>query len=165
MGILAVPAVNTHYSLECNIASATRARRGRRAGVCGCAFSSKTCWRCSSHCLNERWLSPEGFPNARPSTLTSSSRSGQWMPSPLPIRRHLFRSSDVPCKRRGYHARGTEIVRPSVRSTMSASSVTVIPCATAICVSITKGNCSGIELLCQVASVFLWNSNVFFMQF
>jgi len=28
-----------------------------------------------------------------------------------------------------------------------------------------EGNCSGIELLCQVASVFLWNSNVFFMQF
>ena len=33
--------------------------------------------RSSSQRLNERWLSPEGLPNTRFSTLMSSSRSGQ----------------------------------------------------------------------------------------
>jgi hypothetical protein len=35
----------------------------------------------------------------------------------------VARSSGVPCARRGYHANGTLIVRPSMRSTTSASAV------------------------------------------
>jgi len=91
-----------------------------------------------NHCLNERWLSPEGFPKTRFSALMSSSRSGQWMPSPAPIRRQLLRSSGVPCKSRGYHARGAETVRPSVKSSTSASSVTLTCCAVAIRTSTAK---------------------------
>jgi hypothetical protein len=60
------------------------------------------------------------------------------MPSPLPIRRQLLRSSGLPCKSRGYHARGAEMVRPSLRSIMRASSVTVTCCAVAIRISIAK---------------------------
>src|SRR5437773_11128313 len=47
------------------------------------------------------------------------------MPSFSPIKRQLFRSSGVPCSRRGYQARGTEIVRPSFTSTARVSSVTI----------------------------------------
>src|SRR5258705_13733472 len=47
------------------------------------------------------------------------------MPSPRPIRRQFARSSGVPCARRGYQSNGTLTVRPSTRSTTSASSVTV----------------------------------------
>jgi hypothetical protein len=53
----------------------------------------------------------------------SSSRSGQWIPSPSPMRRHCARSAWVPWDRRGYHASGTLTVRPSINSTTSASSV------------------------------------------
>jgi hypothetical protein len=81
--------------------------------------------RPSSQRFNERWLSPEGRPARRPSTLMSSSRSGQWMPTPLPIRRHRLRSWRVPWTRRGYHASGTTTVRPSARSTASLSAVTL----------------------------------------
>jgi hypothetical protein len=53
----------------------------------------------------------------------SSSRSGQCMPSPSPISRQFERSAWLPWARRGYHVSGTVIVRPSTRSTISASSV------------------------------------------
>src|SRR5271157_4538549 len=46
------------------------------------------------------------------------------MPSPLAIKRQLLRSSGVACKSLGYHATGTEIVRPSSSSTVILSSVT-----------------------------------------
>ena len=65
----------------------------------------------------------------------SSSRSGQWMPRPLPISRQRFRSSVVPCESRGYHATGAEIARPSVSSTQSVSSLTRTCAAAGTCVS------------------------------
>jgi hypothetical protein len=46
------------------------------------------------------------------------------MPSPLAIKRQLLRSSVVACNSLGYHAIGTEIVRPSSSSTVTLSSVT-----------------------------------------
>jgi hypothetical protein len=39
------------------------------------------------------------------------------MPSPPPIKRQRWRPSGAPCSSRGDHPRGTEIVRPSTRST------------------------------------------------
>src|SRR6266480_3896494 len=53
----------------------------------------------------------------------SSSRSGQWIPSPRPIRRHLDRSASDPLFSLGYHPNGTEIERPSLRRTVSVSSL------------------------------------------
>src|SRR3989344_4893725 len=52
------------------------------------------------------------------------------MPCPFPVSRQLFRSFFVPCKSRGNHARGTDIVLPSLKSTLSVSSVTVTFSAT-----------------------------------
>ena len=72
----------------------------------------------------ERRLSRERTPARRFSTLTSSSRSGQWRPSPRAIRRQRARSRVVPCLSRGYQDSGTVTVRPSVRSTTSATRVT-----------------------------------------
>ena len=89
--------------------------------------------RSSNHRLNERWLSPEGFPITKFSMLMSSSRSGQCIPSPFPIKRQLSRSSGLPCKSPGYHASGAEMVRPSVRSAVIESSVTTIFCALTTC--------------------------------
>ena len=57
-------------------------------------------------------------------TEMSSSRSGQWMPMPLPMSRQLLRCSAVPCKRRGNQARGAETVRPSERRRTSSASDT-----------------------------------------
>ena len=53
------------------------------------------------------------------------------MPSPRPIKRQFARSAGVPCARRGYQSNGTLTVRPSTRSTTSASSVTVTRWASA----------------------------------
>src|SRR6266540_108499 len=61
----------------------------------------------------------------------SSSRSGQWMPSPRPMRRHFERSAEVPWAKRGYQERGTLTVLPSTKSTTKASSVTETCCASA----------------------------------
>jgi hypothetical protein len=80
--------------------------------------------RFANHLPNEAWLSPDGLPANRPSTLISSSSSSQWMPTPRPIRRQRFRSDDDACDKRGYHASGTEMLRPSLRSTQSVSSET-----------------------------------------
>jgi len=54
----------------------------------------------------------------------SSSSAGQWIPRPGPINSHRCRSLGDPCARRGYHCRGTETVRPSSSSTISARAVT-----------------------------------------
>lgn len=59
----------------------------------------------------------------------SSSSASQWMPEPRPIRRQRFRSADDACDNRGYHASGTEMLRPSLKSTESVSSDTVTFCA------------------------------------
>lgn len=80
--------------------------------------------RPSIHPLSEAWLSPERRPARSPSMLTSSSRSSQWIPWPVPINRQLFRSSGLPCASLGYQASGTRGVRPSLSSTLSESDVT-----------------------------------------
>src|SRR5258708_3091064 len=74
--------------------------------------------RLSSHFPSERSLSRERLPARRFSTLISSSRSGQWMPPPQPTSFQKFRSRAVPYCRRGYHAIGAEIDRPSSSSTV-----------------------------------------------
>src|SRR6266545_3479276 len=61
----------------------------------------------------------------------SSSSAGQWMPRPPPISRQEFRSSAVPCSRRGYQASGAAIERPSASSTDSVSALTSTPIANA----------------------------------
>jgi len=58
------------------------------------------------------------------STLMSSSRSGQGIPSRSPIHLQLLLSSVLPWTSRGYHVSGTVIERPSLRSTIKLSSVT-----------------------------------------
>ena len=87
--------------------------------------------RLSSERCSEAWLSPDCLPRSRPSTLMSSSRSGQWIPIPSPMNRQFRRSSGVPCSRRGYQAMGIEIVRPSAKSTVNVSFVTVTSIAMA----------------------------------
>ncbi len=47
------------------------------------------------------------------STEMSSSRSSQWIPTPLPISRHLFLCSSVALRREGNHSNETAISRPS----------------------------------------------------
>jgi hypothetical protein len=56
----------------------------------------------------------------------SSSRSGQWSPSPCPINRQFFRSAAVACTSRGNHSSGTVIVRPSAKLTAKLFSVIAI---------------------------------------
>ena len=63
-----------------------------------------------------------GAPRSRPSVLRSSSTSGQWIPYPAPTICQFFRCSGVASRSLGYHTRGTVIVRPSARSTLSVSS-------------------------------------------
>src|SRR5262249_6220519 len=63
-------------------------------------------------------------PAIRPSTLMSSSISGQCIPSPRPMNRHALRSLLEAFTSRGNHASGTEIDRPSLRSTVNVSSLT-----------------------------------------
>src|SRR5262249_52900543 len=53
----------------------------------------------------------------------SSSTSGQWIPNPPPATRQFARCSGVADSRRGDQTSGTEIVRPSSRSTTRTSSV------------------------------------------
>lgn len=77
--------------------------------------------RLASHFLSDAWLSADGLPARMLSTLTSSSRSGQWMPTPPPINRQLRRSRGLPWSRRGYQVRGAVTVRPSRSSTTTAS--------------------------------------------
>src|SRR6266545_2020870 len=61
----------------------------------------------------------------------SSSSAGQWIPRPPPISRQEFRSSAVPCSRRGYQANGTAMERPSASSTDNVSALTSTPVANA----------------------------------
>src|SRR5258708_3451198 len=51
------------------------------------------------------------------------------MPSPLPISFQFDRSPTLPCAKRGNHASGTEMVRPSVRSMVKMFSLTLTRCA------------------------------------
>jgi hypothetical protein len=74
------------------------------------------------------------------------------MPSPLAIKRQLLRSSGVACNSLGYHATGTEIVRPSSSSTVTLSSVTTTFLAVAGRISTAK---VVIPLPQQILSVLL----------
>ena len=65
-----------------------------------------------------------GVPRKSPLTLRSSSTPGQWMPSPSPSSSQSARCSGVARRRRGNHASGAEIRRPSARTTINSSSVT-----------------------------------------
>jgi len=47
------------------------------------------------------------------------------MPSPSPIRRQFARSAVDPAASRGYQASGTQSLRPSIRSSVTVSSVIV----------------------------------------
>ena len=79
-----------------------------------------------------RELSADGLPARREDTLMSSSRSGQWIPSPRAIRVLLARSAAEPCRSRGNHANGTEMQRPSDSSTLKVSSDAATAVATGI---------------------------------
>src|SRR6266480_774460 len=59
-----------------------------------------------------------------PSTLMSSSTSGQWMPCPAPISRKLARWGGVASESRQDQARGTLMTRPSARCATISSFVT-----------------------------------------
>src|SRR5881296_3373279 len=59
-----------------------------------------------------------------PSTLMSSSTSGQWIPCPEPISRKLARSAGVASESRQDQARGTLMTRPSARDATISSFVT-----------------------------------------
>jgi hypothetical protein len=71
----------------------------------------------------------DGVPRRSPATLRSSSTSGQWIPAPSPRISKWRRCSGVARSRRGNHARGVAIRRPSARTTISSSSVSAISLA------------------------------------
>src|SRR5438132_2232530 len=79
---------------------------------------------------NDCGLSPLRRPASRPSTPICSSRSGHSIAYPSPSNCQCCRSAGAPCTRRGYHTSGTIRLRPSARSTVSLSSVTVTCTAT-----------------------------------
>src|SRR5215208_1330752 len=58
-----------------------------------------------------------------PATETSSSRSGQWRPTPPPISRQLRRCSALAARSAGNHSSGALTSRPSASRTRRASSV------------------------------------------
>src|SRR6185503_2573142 len=60
----------------------------------------------------------------RPSTLKSSSMSGQWMPCPAAAGSHTDRLSGEAAARRGNQARGALILRPSRSTTIRDVSLT-----------------------------------------
>jgi len=75
-------------------------------------------------------LSPLRRPARRPSMPICSSRAGHSIAYPSPSNCQCCRSAGDPYTRRGYHASGTTRLRPSARSTVSLSSVTVTCTAT-----------------------------------
>src|SRR6186713_2039835 len=69
------------------------------------------------------------------------------MPSPRAISCHLPRSFALAWSKRGYHAKGTEILRPSVSSTVKVSSVTATAVARGVVVSVTEVVIPGLQQL------------------
>lgn len=67
-----------------------------------------------------------GTPYSMPLALTSSSISGQWTPSPVPIISKFLRCCGVASDKRHDHASGTLMVRPSASCAVIESSVTSI---------------------------------------
>jgi hypothetical protein len=104
---------------------------------------------------------PRAFSAIKASTLMSSSSSGQWIPSPRPIRRQVMRSFSEACTSRGYQASGTEIVRPSLRSTVNVSSVTATFVAAGTTISIGEELIPGLhKLLTMLGDHLLDASNL-----
>ena len=68
-------------------------------------------------------------PSKSPSTLKSSSMSGQCMPSPSPSSSQLLRASSLAWQSLGNQTTGTDRRRPSTSSTTSSSCVTSTLCA------------------------------------
>ena len=108
---------------------------GRPPGQRTPRYGPRRAW---SQRLSDRWLSRDGRPAISPSTLRSSSRSGQRMPCPAPISSQWSRSAGVAWRSRGYQARGTEMVRPSESSARSVSSVTSTSSASGMRTSIVE---------------------------
>ena len=93
-------------------------------------------FRVLSHRRKDSCVSPDLLPASKLWTLISSSRSGQWIPSPFAISFQWERSAGVPCESRGNQPMGTVMDLPSANSATSASSVTVTLCA---CTSVVSG--------------------------
>src|SRR4029450_13476683 len=87
-------------------------------------------WREASQRANDWALSPLRRPASRPSTPICSSRSGHSIAYPSPSSCQWCGSAGDPGTRRGYHASGTTRLRPSAKSTVNLSSVTVTCTAT-----------------------------------
>ncbi len=68
----------------------------------------------------------------------SSSSKSQCIPLPRPMNRQLFRSSCIAYTRRGNQSSGTERLRPSLKSTVNVSSVTVTDSAVGVVASMVK---------------------------
>ena len=94
--------------------------------------------RPASHFLKDTWLSIDGWPASRFTTLMSSSIAGQCTPRPPPMNRQERRSCGVACIRRGYQASGAAMVRPSASSTDNVSSLILTSVARASRVSIVE---------------------------
>ena len=88
--------------------------------------------------FNDSVLSPDRLPARRPATVRSSSNSGQCRYAPSPKTSTCFRSFGVPFHNLGYQTNGTMIVRPSTRSTVSASLLTLTAFARASWISVTE---------------------------
>jgi hypothetical protein len=88
-------------------------------------------------------------PASRPSTPICSSRSGHSIAYPSLSNCQCYRSAGDPCPRRGYRANGTTRLRPSARSTVNLSSVTVT-CMAMGSVSSTKGVMPRLKESCLV---------------
>ena len=67
----------------------------------------------------DAWADRRQETRSSPNTETSSSTSGQWIPSPRPISRQCVRCVGVASSNRGNHTRGTDSSRPSARTTWS----------------------------------------------
>src|SRR5262245_46341155 len=68
----------------------------------------------------------------------SSSRSGQWIPRPSPMKCQRDRSSGLPCQSRGYQVKGTDNVRPSASRMVKESSVTTTSLAEGTWISVAE---------------------------
>jgi hypothetical protein len=84
-------------------------------------------------------------PGSMPSTLISSSISGQCKPRPSPIISKLALCSGVASDRRQDQAIGTLIVRPSIRPTIISASVTFI--------FISRGSATSTQRSCRLSLI------------
>jgi len=110
------------------------APKGRGASTA--AVSQPVLRRVASQSFSDLSVSFDRRPARSPLTEMSSSRSGQWMPRPRPMSSQFDHSLGDPFASRGYHERGTEMLRPSESATVRASDVTVTPRASTVVSSV-----------------------------